>query len=69
MVYVCLSVLLFFVFQTKEEKENLQYKVEINEIVKGLETNHQFSKPDLHDKRFIKEVTFLPLEEAKEEEK
>lgn len=68
-MYGCLSVLLFFVFQTKEVKDNLQYKVEINEIIKGLETQSSFSEPDLQDMEFVREVAFLSLEEMENEEK
>lgn len=67
-IYGFLSVMLFFLSGEEREEANLQYKVEINEIMNGLEEEGEFSKPDLQEKKYIKGVTFLPQEETAEEE-
>lgn len=61
-LYLGIAVFIFFFFQDKGTGENLSYKVEINEIMQGLEKDGEFSKPDLRGKEYIKEVSFLPAE-------
>ena len=68
-VYLCLFIFLFIWFQNRDEKINLLYKVEMNEIMMGLEKKGEFSEPDLHGKDYIKEVSFLSVREAQEKEK
>lgn len=65
-MYLCLAAVFYFSFQSEEERENVKYKVEINEIMKGLEENAGFTKPDLHEKIYVKEVTFLSVESIEE---
>ena len=60
--YLIIAVFIYFFFQDKGTGENLSYKVEINEIMQGLEKDGEFSKPDLRGKEYIKEVSFLPAE-------
>lgn len=60
--YLIIAVFIYFFFQDKGTGENLSYKVEINEIMQGLEKDGEFSKPDLREKEYIKEVSFLPAE-------
>lgn len=60
--YLIIAVFIYFFFQDRGTGENLSYKVEINEIMQGLEKNGEFSKPDLRGKEYIKEVSFLPTE-------
>lgn len=62
-LYFTLMLLLYLFFQTREVKESMQYKVEVNEIITGLEKKGEFSKPDLHLKEFVQQVSFLPAEE------
>lgn len=59
-LYLGIAVFTYFFFQKKGIREDLSYKVEINEIMQGLETDGEFSKPDLRGKEHIKEVSFLP---------
>ena len=62
--FFCLgiAVFIYFFFRDKGTGEDLSYKVEINEIMQGLEKDGEFSKPDLRGKEHIKEVFFLPVE-------
>lgn len=62
-IYIGLAAVFYFSFQKEETKENLEYKVEINEIMKGLEEIEGFTKPDLYEKIYIKDVTFLSVQE------
>lgn len=67
-IYVVLAAVFFISFQRNEEKEDLKYKIEVNEIMQGLEENGEFFKPDLHDKKYVKEVSFVSVEKSTEEE-
>lgn len=67
MFYLFAGVFLYSWFQNREIRDNLQYKVEINEIMVGLEKSGEFSKPDLHGKKYIQEVSFLSASEAEQE--
>lgn len=71
-IWLLFSIVWYNILWRAETEENLQYKVEINEIMKGLEAEGGFSSPDfdeMEDKmEYIKEVSFLPAEEAGEEE-
>ncbi len=51
-------------FKRQEASENMEYKVEINKVMTGLEKAGVFSKPDLHDKKYLKEVSFVSAEEV-----
>ncbi len=64
--FVAAGVTVFGWFQRSEIQENLQYKVEINEIMVGLEKEEAFSKPDLHGMEYIEAVSFLAYEEAQD---
>ncbi|MBD5521792.1 MAG: HAMP domain-containing histidine kinase [Lachnospiraceae bacterium] len=61
-LYLGIAVFMYFFFHDKRTGEDLSYKVEINEIMQGLEKEGEFSKPDLRGKVHIKEVCFLPVE-------
>lgn len=67
LIYVIACVFLYSWFQHRETRDNLQYKVEINEIMVGLEKSGEFSKPDLHEKKYVQEVSFLPISETEQE--
>lgn len=62
-VYVFLAVIVFVSFGKKKQEENMAYKVEVNEIMAGLEERGTFFKPDLHQKEFVCEVSFLASED------
>ena len=61
-LYLGIAVFIYIFFHEKRTGEDLSYKVEINEIMQGLEKEGEFSKPDLRGKEYIKEVSFLPSE-------
>ena len=67
-IYVVLAAVFFISFQWSEGKEDLKYKIEVNEIMQGLEENGEFFKPDLYDKKYVKEVSFVSVEKSTEEE-
>lgn len=68
MVYLFIGVFFYSYYHKQETKENLQYKVEMNQIMVGLEKEGKFSKPDLHEMKYIKEVSFLSVDEADNKE-
>ena len=65
-IYIALAAVFYISFQQEERKEDLEYKIEINEIMQGLEKANEFLGPDLHDKEYVKEVTFLSVEKSAE---
>lgn len=68
LIYLAMAMLLYLFFQDKRSGENLSYKVEINEIMQGLEKEGEFLSPDLRGKNYIKEVEFLPAESENKQE-
>lgn len=66
--YLCLAIIVFYLFQSIETKEQFTYKVEVNEIMEELEAKREFLPPDLHDKQYIRSVSFLSEEEAEQEQ-
>ena len=67
-IYIALAAAFYISFHREEVKEDLEYKVEINEVMQGLEKNREFFKPDLHDMKYVKEVNFLSVEKSEETE-
>jgi len=67
-LYLAIAVFLFFCFQDNGIEMNLNYKVEVNKIMQGLEKAGGFSKPDLREAENIQSVSFLPVEEASMQE-
>lgn len=67
MVYLVAGIAVYGWFSHQGTHENLQYKVEMNEIMVGLEKAGEFSKPDLHGMEYITEVAFLPVDENRQE--
>ena len=67
-IYIALAAAFYISFHREEVKEDLEYKVEINEVMQGLEKNGEFFKPDLHDMKYVKEVNFLSVEKSEETE-
>ncbi len=61
-LHLGIAVFMYFFLHDKRAGEDFSYKVEINEIMQGLEKDGEFSKPDLREKEYIKEVSFLPSE-------
>lgn len=61
MVYVAGAIGLYIRFSGMDmEWESSQlYKLEINEMMMGLEKDGGFSKPDLRGKKYVREVSFL----------
>lgn len=68
-VYLFLAAVLWFLFHGGDvEEQDISYKVEINQVMKGLEMERSFSKPDLRKGDCIREVTFLPADTTSPEE-
>lgn len=65
--YVCLAVAFWSVFRRQEQKNEMDYKVEANKIMVGLEEKGYFWEPDLHEMKSVQEVAFLPAEDMDEE--
>ena len=57
--YISLSMLLFAVKRQENEKENLEYKVEIHEVMRQLEQGAEVAALPMSDYRFLQEVTFM----------
>lgn len=67
-LYLVLSSACFFLLRGQDTGQHMGYKVEMNRIMQGLETEGRFSKPDLRGMSEIKEVSFLPVHtESKQE--
>lgn len=67
--YICMAALVLFSMKHTEAEGSKRYRVELNEIMKGLERQGVFSKPDLLTYDYIKEVAFLSPEEASDMER
>lgn len=67
-LYLVISIFLFFCFRDSSTGLNLSYKVEVNKIMKGLEKEGKFSKPDLREMENVKAVSFLSVGEESVEE-
>lgn len=59
LLYLCLAAGEAVCFRQLNLQENTGYKVEINEIMKGLEEEKAFSGPDLRGKKFVQKAEFL----------
>lgn len=66
-VYICFAVILLLGFRGQEREADMTYKVEVNEIMTGLEERGTFFKPDLHGKEAVREAAFLYVEEMETE--
>lgn len=62
LTYLVMAVLLYLFCRDRNASENTSYKVEINQIMQGLEDAGAFTEPDLRDMRYVKEVTFLGVQ-------
>lgn len=60
LTYLVMAVLLYVLCRGSSINEDMGYKVEINQIMQGLEEAGAFVRPDLHDMRHVKNVDFLP---------
>ena len=67
-LYLVISIFLFFCFRDSSTGLNLSYKVEVNKIMRGLEKEGKFSKPDLREMENVKAVSFLSAGEESAEE-
>ncbi len=64
LVYVVAAIGIYF-WQGSRKQDNSQfYKVEIHEIMAGLEKDGKFSEPDLRGREYVREVAFLPVPAA-----
>ncbi|MBK1812749.1 HAMP domain-containing histidine kinase [Clostridium sp. YIM B02505] len=59
-VYVLISLVLPILFQSINNEESSEYKVEINRIYLGLVKGSTFTEPNLSSYEYIKSVAFLP---------
>lgn len=62
-LYLAAALLVFVLWKDESMEQDLGYKVEINKIMRGLENNEMFSKPDLRKMETINSVSFLPADE------
>lgn len=62
-LYLAAALLVFALWKDESMEQDLGYKVEINKIMRGLENNEMFSKPDLRKMEIINSVSFLPADE------
>lgn len=66
-VYICLAAVLPLAFHGQNQAADMTYKVEVNEIMTGLEERGAFFEPDLYGKEAVQEVAFLSAEDMKTE--
>lgn len=59
-VYFVISIGMFSLVKGLNNKQNSEYKVEINRIYLGLVKAGNFTQPDLSSYKFIKSVSYLP---------
>lgn len=69
LTYLVMALLLGFCIQSGSIREDVGYKVEINQIMQGLEDAGAFSEPDLRGMQYVKAVSFLPAEQLSAESK
>lgn len=69
LTYLVVALLLGFYGQRRSVEEDTGYKVEINQIMQGLENAVAFSEPDLRGMQYVKAVDFLPVEQLSAESK
>lgn len=62
LVYLCLAISFFFMSKQEQNKESMEYKVEIHEVMRQLEQGAEAVAFDLSEYRYLQEVTFLPKE-------
>lgn len=60
LTYLVIALLLGLVCRNRNAKEDMGYKVEINQIMRGLEDAGGFYEPDLCGMQYVREVSFLP---------
>ena len=63
LVYMSLAILLWITTQQEQKKENMQYKVEIREVMRQLEQGAEVAVLDVSEYQFLKDVTFLDMED------
>lgn len=63
LVYMSLAALLWITTQQEQKKENMQYKVEIREVMRQLEQGAEVAALDVSEYQFLKDVTFLDAED------
>ena len=62
LVYMSLAILLWITTRQEQKKENMQYKVEIHEVMRQLEQGAEVAVLDVSEYQFLKDVTFLDME-------
>lgn len=68
LTYLVIAILLYLIGQDREVTEHVAYKVEINQIMRGLEEAGAFSEPDLRGREWVRGVFFLPEQVQSEQE-
>ena len=62
LTYLVIALLLGFVYRNRSVREDVGYKVEINQIMQGLEDAEAFFESDLRGMQYVCAVSFLPEE-------
>lgn len=68
LTYLVMAILMYIICSDRNVNEDTGYKVEINQIMRGLEDAGTFSEPDLHDMQHVRKVSFQPVTEKTEED-
>lgn len=66
LIYLLISSGTFYLVNGVDEKIGNEYKVEINRLYSGLLNENTFSKPNLSEYKFIRDISFLPKDSSKE---
>lgn len=63
LVYVCLAMLLLFGSRYGQNHEDMEYKVEIHDVMRQLEQGVKADGIDLSDYQYVQTIAFLPKED------
>lgn len=63
LVYVCLAILLLLGSRYGQNHEDMEYKVEIHDVMRRLEQGAKADGIDLSDYQYVQAVAFLPKED------
>lgn len=67
--YLCFAISFFVWFARQQERENLKYKAEINQVMQEMKDRGEYYDVDLSNFQYLKKVSFLAQEETIDQSK
>lgn len=64
LLYPVLALVIYLLFQSQSATQQMRYKVELNTLMQGFESEGRFTEPDLRGLDYVCGVHFLPAETA-----